>query len=170
MLIKWRKNEFQSQAQLWQLRNRIDSVKEIRYDTTCSQNFVSIEQMVWKLLGRTNILRRQAHRRTHARAHTRSTHIHTPHHTNTIHTTHIHTPHPHADTHTPEIHFTSVVFLWKCRNKTKNGTSVEINDFILNSIEGENMDYRSVDSVLEVDNTVPVRVPEHARSSRFSSI
>ena len=33
-------------------------------------------------------------------------------------------------------------------------TSAEINDILLNLIEGKNMDYRSVDSVLEVDNAV----------------
>ena len=38
-------------------------------------------------------------------------------------------------------------------NKKKN-TSAEINDILLNLIERENMDYRSVDSVLEVDLAV----------------
>ena len=33
-------------------------------------------------------------------------------------------------------------------------TFAEINDILLHSIEGENMDYRSVDSILEVDNVV----------------
>ena len=37
---------------------------------------------------------------------------------------------------------------------TKEITSAEINDILLNVIEGENMDYRSVDSVLEVNNAV----------------
>ena len=31
-----------------------------------------------------------------------------------------------------------------------------INDIVLNLIEGENIDYRSVDSVLEIDNAVQV--------------
>ena len=39
-------------------------------------------------------------------------------------------------------------------NTKKNKKSAEINDILLNVIEGENMDYRSVDSVLEVDNAV----------------
>ena len=37
---------------------------------------------------------------------------------------------------------------------TKKITSAEISAILLNLIEGENMDYRSVDSVLEVDNAV----------------
>ena len=37
---------------------------------------------------------------------------------------------------------------------TKKITSAEINDILFNFIEGENMDYRSVDSVLKVDNAV----------------
>ena len=37
---------------------------------------------------------------------------------------------------------------------TKNITSAEINDILLNVTEGENMDYRSADLVLEVDNAV----------------
>ena len=99
------------QAQFWKLRNRINIIKEFRYDTTCSQNFVSIGL---EIVGGFKILQ---------------THAHT------------------------EVHFISVVFLRKCSNKTKNVTSAEIND-IVNSIEGENMDYWSVDSVLEVVNSV----------------
>ena len=37
---------------------------------------------------------------------------------------------------------------------TKKITSAEINDILLNLIEGENIDYRSVDSGLEVGNAV----------------
>ena len=37
---------------------------------------------------------------------------------------------------------------------TKKIKSAEINDILLNLIEGENIDYRSVDSVLEIDNAV----------------
>ena len=37
---------------------------------------------------------------------------------------------------------------------TKKITSAEINDILLNFIEGENMVCRSVDSVLEVDNAM----------------
>ena len=46
---------------------------------------------------------------------------------------------------------------WLCERAIltqKKITYAEINDIILNFIEGENMDYRSVDSVLEVDNAV----------------
>ena len=51
-------------------------------------------------------------------------------------------------THTPRGTF------YKCCFSAKIGTSAEINDIILNSIEGENMDYWSVVSVLEVDYAV----------------
>ena len=62
--------------------------------------------------------------------------------------------HTHTHTHTHLGPFYKCFFLQKCRNKTENGTSAEINDIILNPIEGENMGYWSVDSVLEVDNAV----------------
>ena len=47
------------------------------------------------------------------------THTHTDTHTHTHTQTHTHT-HTHRHTHT-EAHFISLVFLRKCRNKTKNG-------------------------------------------------
>ena len=38
--------------------------------------------------------------------------------------------------------------------------SAESNDILLNLIEGENIDYRSVDSVLEIDNAVQTLTKE----------
>ena len=40
-----------SRAQFLKLRNGINGVREFRYDTICSQNFVSIGLLVWKLFG-----------------------------------------------------------------------------------------------------------------------
>ena len=81
-------------AQFSKLRNGINGVGEFRYDTICSQNFVSIGQPVWKLLeGDQNFT--QTHTQIHIHRHT------------------------HTRTHT-EAYFISLVFLRKCRNKTKN--------------------------------------------------
>ena len=85
-----------SRAQFSKLRNGINGVGEFRYDTICGQNFVSIGQLVWKLLGGTKILHRYTHTHTHRQTHT-------------------HTRHTHSETY-----FISLVFLRKCRNKTKN--------------------------------------------------
>ena len=94
-------------SQFSKLRNGINGVGEFRYDTICSQNFVSIAYLVWKLLEGTKTVHRltrtraRAHTRTHARAHTH-THTHT---------------HTHRHTRRPIL---CLVFLRKCRNKTKN--------------------------------------------------
>ena len=95
-----------SQAQFSKLRNGINGVGEFRYDTICSQNFVSIGLLVWKLLGGTKILHRHTHRHTHTH-----THRHTPRHT-----------------HTPAAHFMSLFFQKETRLKIevyKQNTTVQ---------------------------------------------
>ena len=116
MLIKWRKKmHFKSfsRAQFSKLRNGINAVGEFRYDTICSLNFVSIGQLVWKLLGGTKTYHRHTHTHTHTHKH-RQTHTHT-----------------HTHTHTAA-HFISLVFLRKT-NKTKNHI-MELDDLLLLSL------------------------------------
>ena len=56
-----------SRVQFSKLRNGISGVGEFRFDNICSQNFVSIAQLVWKLLGGTKTVHRYTHRHTHIR-------------------------------------------------------------------------------------------------------
>ena len=86
-----------SRAQFLKLRNGINAVGEFRYDTICSLNFVSIGQLVWKLLGGDQNLP-QTYTYTHRH-------------------TYRHTPHTHTHTHTPAAHLINL--LKKKRNKTK---------------------------------------------------
>ena len=72
-----------SQAQFSKLRNGINGVGDFQYDTICSQNFVSIENVLEIVRGGAKFY---THRHTHARTHThRKTHTHTetPTHRNT---------------------------------------------------------------------------------------
>ena len=102
-----------SRAQFLKLRNGINGVGEFRYDTICSLNFVSIELLVWKLIGGDqNCTQTHTHTDTHTHTHTHiqthtQTNKHKQTHTNThIHIqthTHIHTyahTHKHKHTHT----------------------------------------------------------------------
>ena len=113
-IFPWRKINLKnfSRAQFSKLRNGINGVGDFLYDTICSQNFVSIGWLVWKLLGDQNFTQTDIH--THRHTHTQTdTHTHTNRHTHrqtdTQTDTHKHT----------EAYFISLVFLRKCRNKTK---------------------------------------------------
>ena len=68
-----------SRAQFSKLRNGINGVGEFRYDTICSQHFVSIALLVWKLLGRPKLYTdRHTHKHTHTHTYTHThTHTHT---------------------------------------------------------------------------------------------
>ena len=80
-----------SRAQFSKLRNGINGVGEFRYDTICSQNFVSIGQVVWKLLGGYQNFT-QTHRQTHTQTDRQTdTHTHTDRHTDRQTHTHTHT-------------------------------------------------------------------------------
>ena len=68
------------------LRDGINGVREFQYDTICSQNFVSIGSLVWKLLGGGPKFYTDTHTHTHTETHT---HRHT--HTDTYTHTHTHT-------------------------------------------------------------------------------
>ena len=81
-----------SRAQFSKLRNDINGVGEFRCDTICSLNFVSIGQLVWKLLGGDQNLP-QAYTQTDT--------------------------HTHTHTHTHRGPFYMYRFLRKCRNTTK---------------------------------------------------
>ena len=61
----------------------MNCVGEFRYDTICSQHFVSIAYLVWKLLGGPKLYTEtHTHTQTHTQTHThRHTHTHTHTHT-----------------------------------------------------------------------------------------